>query len=182
MIFNQNKKENNTGFTLIETMVAITIMMMAITSPIVLAKQGMISARQARNSITAFYIAQDAIEYIRNVRDTNLLSGQYWLNNLDDCVDLTNGDVFCEVNTLKPVTTAFDTCSVNCPEIYKRLDINGNFEAYDYEYDDNDMRSGFSRNVKIITVSPEEVRVEVNVLWEGGRSFEVSEILKKLTP
>jgi len=175
----------SSGFTLIETMVAISIMLLAITSPLILAKQGMVSARQARNSITAFYMAQDAIEYVRNVRDPNLLSGGAWLNYLGPCLD----DI-CQVDTLynnasdgTDFLLAFDSCdSINgCPVINKKTDINGDFDYY--LYNDSYPSSGFTRNVTIITTGgePEEVKVEVEITWDNGRrSFSVSEILKKL--
>lgn len=181
-MFLKHKKEKKSvstsrGFTLIETMVAISILLMSMTSPIIIARQGMISARQARNSITAFYMAQDAIEYIRNVRDSNFLSGQPWLTSFDPCLDN-----LCQVDTLSDnFTTAFSSCDVanGCSEINKLVDVNGNFTFYDYNTDYPS--SGFVRNVKIVTINQDEVRVEVKILWDKGkRNFFVSEILKRL--
>jgi len=182
IMFLKNKKEiklNSTprGFTLIETMVAISILLMSMTSPIIIAKQGMVSARQARNSITAFYMAQDAIEYIKNVRDSNFLNGQSWLTNFGPCIDN-----FCQVDTLDDdFTTAFSSCDAinGCPVINKLTDINGNFTFYDYNTDYPS--SGFVRNVKIVTINSDEVRVEVKILWDKEkRNFSVAEILKRL--
>ncbi len=181
-MFLKHKKEEKVvselrGFTLIETMVAISILLMSMTSPIIIARQGMVSARQARNSITAFYMAQDAIEYIRNVRDSNFLSGQPWLTNFDPCLDNN-----CRVDTLNDdFSKAFSSCdTVNgCPEINKIVDVNGNFTFYDYNT--SYPSSGFVRNVKIVTINSDEVRVEVKILWDKGkRNFFVGEILKRL--
>ena len=67
----QKFKIKNRGFTLIETLVAIAVLSLAITGPMVIAQKGIGSAIYARDEVTAFYLAQEAIEYIRNVRDTN---------------------------------------------------------------------------------------------------------------
>lgn len=86
----RSKKINNiqtpsSGFTLLETIVAIGILSLAATAPIVIAQKGIASAIYARDQITAFYLAQEAIEYIRNVRDTNRLNNDTWLKNLNPC-------------------------------------------------------------------------------------------------
>jgi len=62
------------GFTLVETLVAISILSLAITGPMVIAQKGIGSSVYARDQVTAFYLAQEAVEYIRNVRDTNRIA------------------------------------------------------------------------------------------------------------
>ena len=75
------------GFTIIETLVAIAILLLAIVGPLTMAEKGLASAEAARQEITAFYLAQEAIEYVRNIRDTNALqNGGQWLQNLNECL------------------------------------------------------------------------------------------------
>ena len=78
------------GFTIIEPLVAIAILLLAITTPLTIAEKGLASAEVARQEITAFYLAQEAAEHIRNVRDENTLGGQGgksgWLQGLNQCV------------------------------------------------------------------------------------------------
>ena len=57
------------GFTLLETFVAITILMFAVVGPLTIVSKALNASYDSRDQITAFYLAQDAIEYIRNVRD-----------------------------------------------------------------------------------------------------------------
>ena len=57
------------GFTLIESLVAITILVTAILGPMTIAATGISSAIYARDQETAFFLAQEGLEYVRNVRD-----------------------------------------------------------------------------------------------------------------
>jgi type II secretory pathway pseudopilin PulG len=66
------------GFTLIETFVAISILMIAIVGPITLGQRSINSANLTKDKLTAYFLAQDAIEYIRNVRDDAAISGGGW--------------------------------------------------------------------------------------------------------
>ena len=67
MINNINIK----GFTLVETLVAISILMIAIVGPMTIAQNGLSSSIYAREQFIAQFLAQDALEYVRNVRDNN---------------------------------------------------------------------------------------------------------------
>lgn len=100
------------GFTLIETLVAVLLLSTAIVGPITLASKGLSAALIARDQMTAFYLAQDAIEYVRFVRDSNRLAGQPWLTNLSACTG-TDG---C---TLDPSAGTVAACSGTCSVINK---------------------------------------------------------------
>jgi prepilin-type N-terminal cleavage/methylation domain-containing protein len=65
----------NKGFTLIETLVAITLLALAIVAPMTLTTQSLSSAYYARDQMTAFHLAQEAIESVRAARDENILQG-----------------------------------------------------------------------------------------------------------
>ena len=64
---------NRRAFTLIETLVAITLLMMAVIAPMSLASQSLSSAYYARDEITASNLAQEAIEAVRDARDGQIL-------------------------------------------------------------------------------------------------------------
>jgi type II secretory pathway pseudopilin PulG len=57
------------GFTLVETLVAITILLLVIIGPITIAQKGVQNAYYANNQMTAIYLAQEAIEAVRRQRD-----------------------------------------------------------------------------------------------------------------
>ena len=89
--------------------------MMSITGPMTLAAKGLQATLVAKDQDTAFYLAQDGVEFVRWVRDTNKLKGNAWLAGLDgtsngftqadgsngDCVS-TTGLQNCTVNSLNP--------------------------------------------------------------------------------
>ena len=68
-IFIKNKK----AFTLVETLVAISIFTMAILGLMSILSKGVTDTSYAKQKMTASYLAQDGIEYVRNLRDTDVL-------------------------------------------------------------------------------------------------------------
>ncbi|MEK7554185.1 MAG: prepilin-type N-terminal cleavage/methylation domain-containing protein [Patescibacteria group bacterium] len=62
------------GFTLIETMIAVTILAFAVAGPLFTASRVVVSAQTARDQLTASYLAQEGIEYVRAMRDNEYLS------------------------------------------------------------------------------------------------------------
>lgn len=65
---------NMKGFTLIETMIAVTILAFAVAGPLFTASRVVVSAQTARDQLTASYLAQEGIEYVRAMRDNEYLS------------------------------------------------------------------------------------------------------------
>jgi prepilin-type N-terminal cleavage/methylation domain-containing protein len=70
-----NTSKTSQGFSLIETLVAISILLTVTTSIMVLVSQSIDSSESLSNRLSASYLASDAIEYLRYNRDT------YWLSN-----------------------------------------------------------------------------------------------------
>ncbi len=57
------------GFTLVETLVAIAILLLVIIGPMTIAQKGVQNARHAREQMTAVFLGQEAIEGVRQIRD-----------------------------------------------------------------------------------------------------------------
>jgi prepilin-type N-terminal cleavage/methylation domain-containing protein len=99
MKMNRTKKQN--GFTLIEALVAISILLIAITTPMVIAQKGLTDAVLSRDEATASFLAQDGIEAVKNIRDTTALSVEAgnsvsnWLQGLAQC----ESPSYCNIDT-----------------------------------------------------------------------------------
>src|SRR3989344_131794 len=61
-------KKNN-GFSLLETIVAITILTFAMSAVFSLVSRGVRSVSVSSNEMVASFLASEGLEYIRNVRD-----------------------------------------------------------------------------------------------------------------
>lgn len=139
------------GFTLIESLVAISILMIAVASPLTIAQKGLISAIYAKDQVVASFLAQDAIEYIRNKIDENV-GGAGWLAGLSSVCGTA-----CYVDSVKNSVTA---CSGDCPDL--QYDEDNNYYNYSTGVD-----SRFIRSVKIQeTVAEVEASITVTMSWK----------------
>jgi type II secretory pathway pseudopilin PulG len=73
------KKIQQDGFTIIETLVAITILMVVIAGPMTIAQKGLMASIYARDQVIASYLAQDVVEYLKNDRDKSAGTFNNWL-------------------------------------------------------------------------------------------------------
>ncbi|MCX6800203.1 MAG: hypothetical protein NT091_03585 [Candidatus Falkowbacteria bacterium] len=73
-IINQNLKNNQKGFGLIEVTVSIYILVMGLLSLVSLMNQNLRMQDINKNTIIAAQLAQEGVELVRNIRDNN------WLN------------------------------------------------------------------------------------------------------
>jgi prepilin-type N-terminal cleavage/methylation domain-containing protein len=63
----------NKSFTLIEVILAIAIFTLCIGGSFILIQQTIISVSLANSKLVAYYLAQEGIEMVRNIRDNNWL-------------------------------------------------------------------------------------------------------------
>jgi prepilin-type N-terminal cleavage/methylation domain-containing protein len=119
------RNTKNAGFTLVETLVAIAILMIAIAGPLTVAEKGLSAAIYARDQMMASYLAQDGMEAIKNVVDTNQIyigstansdvSDRWITYNGMDLADISSGCNYnpttnttgnaCAIDTLIPAIT-----------------------------------------------------------------------------
>ncbi|MEI7720216.1 MAG: prepilin-type N-terminal cleavage/methylation domain-containing protein [bacterium] len=119
-----NKPHNNTrrsakfkGFTIVETLVAVMILSIAMAGSLALASKGLNTIVVARQEVNATYLAQDVMEYLRALRDTNCITASSltgtcansaWLGNLPTLC--AGGGCFIDT-----VTDAQTACGATCP-------------------------------------------------------------------
>ena len=77
---NDNK---NLAFTIIETLIAIAILMVAISGPLTASFKGLSASLASKDSTIALYLTQDLMEYIKNIKDTNMNSYANLINSVD---------------------------------------------------------------------------------------------------
>lgn len=78
------------GFTLVETLIAVSILSLALLPPVYTAYQSVVSANFAKDQMIASYLAQDAIDYIIAKKNQNIIACTN--NQNDDDNDITNGN------------------------------------------------------------------------------------------
>lgn len=158
------KEKTNRGFTILETMVAVFILMLAITGPMVFAQSGLRTSFLARDQITAFFLAQDAIETIKNIRDDNGLDGENWLQDIYVCDEgTTDCKIYIDTLSAEPVV---DKCVGTCPVL--KINSNGQF-GYNFSIGDNPEDSRFTRIIHIEeTVDERELQIIVEVRWTSN--------------
>ncbi len=174
------------AFTLVETLVALSILSVAIVSPMALTVKSLATAYYARDQITAFHLAQEAIEAVRHARDNNILinvfgNPAYLLNGIPS----TDGSAFI-INTSDDSTAL---CPLDgCPP----LQWNGKLYGYrpgcvmptgDCGAQEGWENTRFTRIVRaeFLPGSQDEIRISVEIKWRSGsfqtRSFAISENL-----
>jgi prepilin-type N-terminal cleavage/methylation domain-containing protein len=163
-----NKK--NKGFTLIETMVAVLLLSVAIAGPLTIASKGLSTALVAKDQIGAYYLAQDAIEYLRFKRDANCLiagspcdSGE-WLSGIVGAgLCSADGTVACQIDSIQDTVAA---CSGTCSVL--NYDTTNHFYSYTTGAASPER---YIRTVKIVTpvgTNPDEAQVTITVQWTGA--------------
>lgn len=154
-------KTKQKAFTIVETLVAIAILMIAIAGPLTIAQKGLTAAIYARDQITASFLAQDAMEYIKNVRDNNILVEIPWLTGLTDntkCNSLPNQ---CSVDTYSnSANFCLDSSCILYHDNVNGYRIQGNASN----------KSQFSRSFYIVNPvnSSDEAKAIVTVSWQNG--------------
>lgn len=160
------------GFTLVETLVAVAILTLAVSGAFSAASASITSSTYSKDQIIAFYLAQEGIEFIRNMRDENGLNGRNWLTN----IAANNGDdcYFGRACYVDAVTNTMERCSSpgNCPLI--RQNATTGF----YGYTGSWPLTKFRREIVLTQVNPNEVSITVTVNWSRGlvnRQFKARE-------
>ncbi|HVB20056.1 MAG TPA: prepilin-type N-terminal cleavage/methylation domain-containing protein [Candidatus Paceibacterota bacterium] len=180
------------GFTLIETMVAIAILTLSIAGPLYAASRAIVAAQTANEQLTASYLAQEGIEYVRMMRDDEYLhayslggtnvSSTAWTNFLTDPPSDTSAITQCiapnecTLDPLSPTSPITQCPSGGCTAPLYLLS-NGA-----YSESGTGTLTAFSRSIQAVTVSPTDERIICTVSWSfHGVPYSVT-IRDHLTP
>ncbi len=173
------------GFTLLEVLVAVTILIFAITATFTSAQSGLQSSQESKNQIITFYLAQEAVEYIRNMRDTNSIARisvptTNWLKDIAENGNSSTDDpcypgTYCTVDVVKSELKQCPGGLNGCPYL-KQNKSQGSSAYLMYGYDDGIgtwATTDFKRVVQIEKIGATEAKIIVTVYWSRG-SFSTS--------
>jgi prepilin-type N-terminal cleavage/methylation domain-containing protein len=175
MIKDQRLKMNN-GFTIVESLVAITILVLVITGAAGAIQSAISSYIFSKDQIIAFYLAQEGFEQIRNIRDENGLRDLDWLTG----ISANSGDpcFFGEACLVDPIDAGgvfVERCiDGDCPVL--RQDPTTGFFGYDPDPAWSD--TVFNRKIVLTQINSNEVAITVTVDWSKGltsRQFKATE-------
>ena len=200
------RRDSLTGFTMVEALVAITVLTIGVTGVLSLLAQSLVNADYAKNQITAFFLAQEGQELVIGKRNTNRLQGKidpvntlgnndlgnegdnplYWLKEMRRCFGAcyigTADENFSKPKSFKKCVESVDSEDDSiCPVL--NLTPNGF-----YGYDGGDPTI-FTREIQVtpFMVSGEEPKergatVRVTIKWRDrpaspNRSFTLNSII-----
>lgn len=158
---------------MVETLVAISILLIVIIGPMTIAQKGIQNAYFARDQLTAVFLAQEAIEAVRQLRDdrglfvyNQLVNSESsnvktwsWLSDLEpSCFNQDEDTGGCKFD---PDDRTFKACGA---EDVCKLQIT---DTGTYTYAAGNNSSIFTRKVYIESVGLSAVKVRVVVTWNA---------------
>ena len=148
------------GYTLIETLIAITIIVTATVGPLSLAAKSLAQSQYARDQITAFYLAQEGLEIVRHIRDAN--PGAAWRTKLTGKGCSSTGGCNVDATSIEDATR----CPEGCEET-NRLHLSSDSI---YTPQNSGVISKFSRTITIVeeTGSNKDVTIKATVRWNNA--------------
>ncbi len=172
------------GFTLIETMVAVTIITIAVAGPMLVASRSIVAAQIARSQLTANYLAQEGIEYVRAMRDNEYLA------TLDSTTAWDNFIAGIEPYCLTPKNCMLDP--VSSPMGYG---IGSSVETYvgnaplyltNSGYTQQNLSGSaptvFTRTIQVLRISNNDERITSKVSWNFHGTLYSVTVTSHLTP
>jgi Tfp pilus assembly protein PilV len=172
----QNK--NVRAFTLVETLVAIAIIMIAIVGPFLEIENALTASYVARDQLIGNSLAQEAVEYVRTMRDGNYLYNHanplvvpqlWWLQGLNGPTPGTP-DCFANKCTVDPrAATPITQCSGACTA---PLYINSTTHLYNQQ--SSGVASRFIRSIQLCYMHGAGAACDTNVSNEAKLTVTVS--------
>ncbi len=186
------------GFTLLETLVAVTILVLAVAGPLTVAGRALVAAQNARDQLTASYLAQEGIEYVRAARDREFLiareaggsdvTARAWQafapsgGSFAHCEISTDPNQACTLDPYLAASAggpaALVSCSVStCGPLY----VNS-LGQYRQSNTNGGVVTSYTRTIQGTLVSANNLKVTSTVKWVSrGTSYQAT-VTSNLTP
>ena len=176
------------GFTLVETLVAITILLLVIIGPLTISSSSVRSTAFASEQVIAFFLAQEGAELIQKTRDEFVLENlknpasrpNPWadFSNQNGSLRLCYAASGCNLSMNTDANgslsnprscSAQDSCVLN-------LDTTSTVSRARYNSVTIGGRTVYTRRVQLRLVSASEVSVTSIVTWRSGFSREEQQV------
>ncbi len=159
----KNVNTKTAGFTIIETLVAIAILITVIVGATSAAQTGLSSYIFSKDQIIAFYLAQEGFEWLRAARDENVLNSRPWLVGItsvssDPCYFGNS----CTISSIESIVPTRCSAPGACPAL--RQNPSNSF----YGYNSSWTLTPFTREISIMPLSADEIAVTITVSWSKG--------------
>ncbi len=159
-----NPTKSGAGFTMIEVIAAIFVFTMAILALMILIDESIVFSDQAKSKLIAVYLAQEGIEIVHNIRDSN------WIKKAPSWDSgLSVGDYEADYQG-----QSLSTYTGN----YLYIDSNG-FYSYSYL---GGTQTKFKRKITISdkTGDPPRIKITSRVEWEIRGKYYNIEVVEYL--
>jgi len=154
-----NLKKKQKAFTLVEVLIAVSILTIGILSGFILITKVLYNTAVIQDRLTASFLTQEGIELVRQVRDSNFLqimNGESveWKDGLAD----GSYTIESKAGSEQPITlTSVDTGEGS------NFRYNDDTKIYNYTTGEP---TTFNREIKITTINDDEIRVESIMKWK----------------
>lgn len=178
-MFKNNFKKDKSGFTIVESMVAIGVLTISILAAFGAVQSSLQNSIGVKDQITAHFLAQEGMEFIRNIRDANTLAYQtdgttHWLHNMSELA----GDIcyFGKSCTMDSTTASFVSCpsAGACPNL--RREAATGLVGYNAGW----TLTNFNREIQLTSITADQILVTVTMRWTTrgiAKTFQASELL-----
>ena len=183
------------GFTLVETMIAVTILTLAVSGAFLAANSALRVSELTRDQLVASYLAQEGIEYVRTLRDDAYLT-RYAASDANASDDAWNDFVTskpptgiascskpgpqseaCQLDAAAPPgTPPFLACITGCGQLYL-----ASTTAYTFQSSGN-VLTPYTREIWATAASSTDEQISSKVSWIfHGQTYSVT-VTDDLTP
>lgn len=176
-----SRKTKEQGYSLVEVLVAITVLLIALVGPLTIAHSGLKRSVQSKDTTQAVFLAQEGIEAIVKLREDAALAAsaysnlaQVWTNTFSTLNTRCSGSSGCGVtiaNDGSIVTNSVYQCSgSNCLIKYQASDR----VPYKQGASVSGTDTAFTRSIQVVVTGNSHARVRSTVSWTGANASSVT--------
>jgi type II secretion system protein I len=157
------------GFTLVEVLVAISVLSISILATFTAVSHSMRATNFTEDQIIAYYLADEALEYVRHKRDNNAIAQINALETGGASVSWLTGiphtggspcpsSTVCYIDVPYSTITSCSSTHESCPVLL----YNSTSGLYSYN---SGTATQYKRSVSMVPISATELSVVVQVSW-----------------